>query len=85
MNPGTEQPAAALAKALAWLLLGSALIAFATLSFVWAFEIIENLWAGYQDSPPGTYLLFGGAFLAVALVSGALGIRFFTWGYRQIR
>jgi len=74
-----------LAQAFGLLLMGTAFITVAVPSLIGAFGALENLWADHQDSPAGTYILFGGILLAVALVSGALGIRFFNRGYHRIR
>ena len=55
-------------------LLATASIVVACLSGIWAFGMLSNLWADYQDSAPSTYLLFGVPPLAlgVAALAGAV-------------
>lgn len=55
-------------------LLGCLFLVASAALFAFSWGALSNLFAEYQESPSGTYVLVGGLFLALALGTGACGI-----------
>ena len=59
-------------------LLASFLVAIGLVAGTWAYSVLKNLWADYQDSPTWIYLLIGLpllAFSVAALVGAVAALR----------
>ena len=50
-------------------LLAGVLVVLAVAAGYFAWGVLSNLWADYQDSATSTYLMFGLPFLAVSLAA----------------